>query len=173
MATAPNTTTAFVPTASQWRTETISLAAFDGASDFSIAFLNLAGYGQRIFIDNINITVPVNCKPIVTNLANNGTGSLRKAVTDVCAGDTITFDPTLLAGQTITLSGTELIIDKTITIQGLGMDNLFISGESNSRIFKINSGATLNLNELNIINPGVDGSILNQGVLNIKNVKIE
>jgi hypothetical protein len=94
-------------------------------------------------------------------------------VTDVCAGDTITFDPTLLAGQTITLSGTELIIDKTITIQGLGMDNLFISGESNSRIFKINSGATLNLNELNIINPGVDGSILNQGVLNIKNVKIE
>lgn len=173
MATAPNSTAAFVPTATQWRTETIPLDAFDGVSDFSIAFLNLAGFGNRIFIDNININVPVNCKPIVINAADNGAGSLRKAVTDVCAGDTITFDPTLLSGQTITLSGTELIIDKTITIQGLGMDNLFISGQSNSRVFKINSGATLNLNELNIINPGANGSVLNQGTLNVKNVKIE
>ena len=172
MATAPNSTSGFVPSASQWRTESIPLDAYDGASDVSFAFLNLPGFGNRIFIDNINVSAPINCKPIVNNILNDGAGSLRKAIEDVCVGDTINFDLTL-TGATIQLSGSEIVIDKNLTIEGLGMDNLFISGENNSRIFKINSGATLNLNELNIINPNAAGSILNQGTLNVKNVRVE
>ncbi|MEL6987135.1 MAG: M43 family zinc metalloprotease [Bacteroidota bacterium] len=171
MATAPATTAPFVPSASQWRTETVDLSAYDGFSDISIAFLNLAGYGNRIYLDNINVNAP-NCKPIVTNVLNDGAGSLRKAVEDVCVGDSISFDPAL-QGQTINLTGQEIIIDKSMTISGLGMDQLNISGNGNSRIFRINSSAILYLADLKIINPGVNGSVLNEGTLNVKNVSIE
>ncbi|MBL4650653.1 MAG: hypothetical protein JKY03_13060, partial [Aureispira sp.] len=59
LATAPDATTLFVPTAAQWRTETIDLSAYDGASHVRVAFLNFSGYGQQVFIDNINIQAGV------------------------------------------------------------------------------------------------------------------
>lgn len=46
----------FVPTtASQWRTETVDLAAWDGASDVIVQFLVTSAYGNNMYFDNINI----------------------------------------------------------------------------------------------------------------------
>ncbi|HEU0208269.1 MAG TPA: hypothetical protein VFQ78_04745 [Candidatus Udaeobacter sp.] len=45
----------------------------------------------------------------VTNTNDSGPGSLRQALADADDGDTITFD-SALAGQTITLTTTELAI---------------------------------------------------------------
>lgn len=52
---AGNQTSAFIPTSSQWRTETIDLSSYAGENHVQIRFQNKSGYGQLLYIDNINI----------------------------------------------------------------------------------------------------------------------
>lgn len=49
-------TTFFVPTATQWKTETIDMSAYDGASELVVRFTAVADFGNNMYIDNINIT---------------------------------------------------------------------------------------------------------------------
>ena len=56
LATAAATEDEFTPTAGQWRTETVSLTPYVGQQNVIIAFRNLAGWGNRLFVDNINVT---------------------------------------------------------------------------------------------------------------------
>src|ERR1051325_900183 len=62
----------------------------------------------------------------VTNINDNGPGSLRQALADAIDNDTIGFDPAL-NGQTISLTTGELVIDKDITITGPGPGLLTIT----------------------------------------------
>ncbi len=55
LATAPSIQNIFVPTATQWRTETINLSAFVGSPKVIIKFRNINQYGQPIYIDNIKL----------------------------------------------------------------------------------------------------------------------
>jgi len=59
----------------------------------------------------------------VTNTNDSGPGSLRQALADADDGDSISFDSSL-NGQSIILTGGELLVDKSITISGPGADNL-------------------------------------------------
>lgn len=56
LATAPDTTGYFIPSPTEWRTDSISLAPYLGQS-IAIAFDNVGHYGQTIYIDNINLSV--------------------------------------------------------------------------------------------------------------------
>ena len=56
LASAPATTSAFLPTASQWRNETIDLSAYNNVSSISVAFVNRSGYGNNLYLDNINLS---------------------------------------------------------------------------------------------------------------------
>lgn len=67
----------------------------------------------------------------VTTLADDGAGSLRQAIVDATAGDTL--DLTGLSG-TITLAS-ELAIEKDLTLIGPGMNHLAISGNDAVRVF--------------------------------------
>ena len=71
----------------------------------------------------------------VTSDADSGPGSLRQAIVDVCPGGSIDF--ALDTPATITLSGGELLVDKPLTIAGPGPDLLAISGDGNSRVFRV------------------------------------
>ncbi|WP_413160433.1 choice-of-anchor Q domain-containing protein [Capilliphycus salinus ALCB114379] len=62
--------------------------------------------------------------------------SLREAIANASPGDAIEFDSSLIGG-TITLTEGQLNINKPLTINGLGADNLTISGNNNSRVFLI------------------------------------
>jgi hypothetical protein len=84
--------------------------------------------------------------PIVDNLVDEDDGnlssgdvSLREAIRFAKPGQTINFSPSL-SGSTIALTQGELVIDKELTIKGLGSDKLTISGKNNSRIFNIDDG---------------------------------
>ena len=55
LATAPPTTGYFVPTATQWRTESINLSAYIGTRDVNIKFRNLNKFAQPVYIDNIKL----------------------------------------------------------------------------------------------------------------------
>ncbi|MBX7152481.1 hypothetical protein K1X84_12630, partial [bacterium] len=83
----------------------------------------------------------------VTNINNTGAGSLRSAVSSAAPGDTIVFNAGL-AGQTITLTSGEILINKNLTIIGLGAANLTVSGNSSSRIFVVTGGVTVTIRKL-------------------------
>ncbi|CAN5434718.1 hypothetical protein BH09SUM1_BH09SUM1_28090 [soil metagenome] len=76
---------------------------------------------------------------IIVTLTADRTGggvgvSLREALASANAGDSVTFDNSLV-GETITLTMGELLIDKPLVISGPGARDLTISANSNSRVF--------------------------------------
>src|SRR5262245_1090296 len=73
-----------------------------------------------------------------------GDGSLRGEIAAAQSGDTINFAPGL-AGQTITLTGGELVITKSLDIEGPGAKWLTVSGNHASRVFDISAGATVTI----------------------------
>jgi len=88
LATSAATTAAFVPTlASQWRTETIDLNAYIGQSSVTLAFRNLAGYGNNVYVDNINITGVLAPSPPVASFTS-------APASPVCTGQTVTYTST-------------------------------------------------------------------------------
>lgn len=61
LATAPDYSAGvFVPGNTQWRTDTVLLNAFTGNNHVIIAFRNVAGYSQPIYIDNVNLSGVIN-----------------------------------------------------------------------------------------------------------------
>ena len=58
LGTAPVTTGTFVPSATQWRTETVNLAPFWSYHNVRLRFDMLNGGGNDIYIDNINVASP-------------------------------------------------------------------------------------------------------------------
>jgi PKD repeat protein len=55
LATANATTNNFVPTAAQWKQDSVSLSTLAGQSNVRFAFVNISDYGNNIFVDNVNI----------------------------------------------------------------------------------------------------------------------
>jgi hypothetical protein len=107
----------------------------------------------------------------VTSAADDGSaGTLRSIFGSAQNGDTIHFAKTL-EGQTIALTQGQLVIDQSLTIDGLGMDKLAIGGNRASRIFDIGSGATVTISDLTITGGrATDGAgILNAGNLTLSN----
>ncbi|MEO6305643.1 MAG: T9SS type A sorting domain-containing protein [Bacteroidia bacterium] len=56
LATAPDNTGFFIPTATQWRTDTVSLIPYIGQPEVMIAFQNRGNYGNVTYLDNINLS---------------------------------------------------------------------------------------------------------------------
>ena len=91
---------------------------------------------------------------IVTSINDSGTGSLREVIGNASSGDTIRFDPSLIASGSDTIKlESEIYINKFLVIKGLydDGDTLVISGENQTRIFDVNySGKTADI-ELSLI----------------------
>lgn len=69
LATAANTTSDFVPTANQWRAECVDLAAYAGNSKVFVMFRSTNGYGNNIYVDDINIS-GVACPTGIADVTN-------------------------------------------------------------------------------------------------------
>lgn len=116
---------------------------------------------------------------IVSNNANSGPGSLRQAINDVCSGGTVLFAPGL-AGQTILLTSGEIVLNKSLTIDGAAAPGVTISGNNAHRLFRINRGYEVILRYLTLINGretaafnpcltfACGGAIYNDGTLTIQ-----
>ncbi|MHC1706022.1 MAG: choice-of-anchor J domain-containing protein [Bacteroidales bacterium] len=55
LATAPVTTSSFIPAASQWRSDTVDLSSFTGQPRVFIKFMAINGYGNNLYIDDVRI----------------------------------------------------------------------------------------------------------------------
>src|SRR3990172_5201050 len=120
-------------------------------------------------------------------LNNDGDCSLREAITaantntavDACipgmGADTINFNVTIPV--VIMLGSTLPDISDDLSIAGLGADNLTISGNNAVRVFLVNPGITLNLQDLTVATGSAEhsdsepggGGIDNAGTLEITN----
>jgi CSLREA domain-containing protein len=142
-------------------------------------------------------TVAVTASPtkviyLVTSLEDtvvaDGDVTLREAIqaanTNAAAGDAqagsafdidvITFDP-FLSGGTITLDGTELTISGDLEIYGLGADQLTVNADSRSRVFFVETGASVLIDGLMVSGGDSDtsgGGIINEGVLTLTNATV-
>lgn len=111
----------------------------------------------------------------VTSTADSGAGTLRQAILDASAGDTITFDSTM-AAQTITLAST-LTIDKSLILDATAAPAT-VSGNNAVRVFSINSGSDVMMKGLTITKGILAGAnesgagIYNAGTLSLENCHI-
>ena len=55
LSTAATIASAFTPTASQWRTDSIDISAYNGAPSLLLSFTSVSGYGNNLYVDNIYI----------------------------------------------------------------------------------------------------------------------
>ena len=92
----------------------------------------------------------------VSNKNDSGPGSLRQALADAHNEDTINFDSSL-NGQTITLTSGELVVNKIVSINGPGPNNLAVDANHASRVFHVSEGASAVISGLSIINGSASG----------------
>ena len=86
-----DSTSAFVPTAAQWRTDTVYLNTYVGNPSVLVKFENRPGYGQAIYLDNVNITGVAAVTPVA---------SYTVASSTICAGSMVTFSNTSTGSPT-------------------------------------------------------------------------
>jgi hypothetical protein len=121
----------------------------------------------------------VNCPTLglVTNSNDSGAGSLRQTIADACPGSTITFAANL-AGP-ITLTSSELLLNKSLRFQGPGANLLTIqrSAAVGTPLFSIFSifdpSVTTNISGLTLSNADSSangGAIRNSGTLTVSGV---
>jgi hypothetical protein len=55
LATSPDNQSSFIPTATQWRTDSVDLSAYFGQTNVQVAFRNKGGWGNNLYLDNINL----------------------------------------------------------------------------------------------------------------------
>lgn len=111
----------------------------------------------------------------VTTTADNGTGSLRKAIFNAAANDVIVFDPAL-DGQTISLTSGELFVARNLTIRGLGANRLTITANGLSRVFNVDTTAAT-ISDLTITGGFVGGTDPHTpgggGIVNFSNLTLQ
>jgi hypothetical protein len=103
----------------------------------------------------------------VNNTNDSGTGSLRQAVLDAnshAGADTIKFKQS--AEGTITLAS-QLTLTGDTEIRGPGADALTVSGGGLTRVFRIETGATVTIEKLKIANGSVSGPEFGGGIQNL------
>lgn len=84
LATAPDQTTAFTPTGTQWRTETVILTSYVGQPTFMVVFQNRGRWGNNTYVDNINLNgTPVSGPPPTALMTTSGN--------TICANGCVTF----------------------------------------------------------------------------------
>jgi PKD repeat protein len=80
LATAADQTGGYINPTS-WRKETIDLTPFIGNQKVEVKFRGISGYGQYLYIDNVNIT----------GVPNTVSADFTPSNTTACVGETITF----------------------------------------------------------------------------------
>lgn len=92
---------------------------------------------------------------------SSGDLSLREAIAIAESGNVITFSPNL-SGTTINLSLGELTVDKNLTIQGLGAEQLTIDAGNVGRVFNLDDG-----NAATSIDVTIDGLTITGGDISL------
>jgi CSLREA domain-containing protein len=134
-----------------------------GAARISGGTVDIGAYEQRV--------------AVVTNTNDSGPGSLRNEATGSPFGGLITFNISGCPGNVcvITLSSQISITGAVIITNESSTQRIEISGNNATRVFQVNSGANLTINNVTVRNGNVaasGGGILNSGTLTMTNCTV-
>ena len=160
----------------------LSLFAAAAVLTTTLAGCRDASIPTRLLTPRSPLRTEVATTPVVNSLADDGDGTctdtkctLRDAIAFANPGATITFSVT----GSIILAHGELLIDKDLTIDGAGADQLRVNGAASSRDFEIAAGATVSLSGLTMENGRVPdptapfgAGIRNFGMLTLTNTVV-
>ncbi|MGK7945323.1 MAG: choice-of-anchor Q domain-containing protein [Microcystaceae cyanobacterium] len=143
-----------------------ALVRGESLSDEQWALVTAENDGLQVIIDGQIYQAEANTSLVVDTLDDEDDGigvggiSLRDALGAIADGGTITFDDSIANG-TIILNSNQLVIDKSVTIDG-DTDNITISGNDNSRVFNINdddnnTDQIVNISNLTITGGNISG----------------
>jgi hypothetical protein len=90
------------------------------------------------------------CPPMVTSTEDSGAGSLRDVLDCMSSGDTILLSPSL-AGDTIYLTSTPIVINKNITLIADPNLNIYVKGQNVPRVFEVVAGVSATISGLRVI----------------------
>jgi|GEM_PF-1831871 len=115
----------------------------------------------------------------VTTTGDSGAGSLREAISISASGDTIRADASL-ASSSILLTTGPLVVNKNLSIVGLGSNSTSITVGANFRIFNVGAGTTVLLRGYSLAlgranglgDLGRGGGIFNSGNLTLTDIKV-
>ena len=136
------------------------------------AFTNAFSIGSTSQLYQNNVAPP-NSGTLVTNLLDEGLGSLRHCILCALAGSTISFIPEI-TGDTINIVNGNLEIAKNLIISNDNFSEIRLNSSMNDCIFKIALQANVTLNNLALITNStntINGkAIQNQGILKLSNI---
>ena len=108
---------------------------------------------------------------LVSNSNDSGAGSLRNAIANASAGDTIEFNMTAgFVTSPIVISNAELTISQNLKIIGPGPGELSIDAENSSTVFHVSSGVSATISGLTVTGGttgGAGGGLVNEGELKL------
>lgn len=168
--TAALTTAAFVPTAAQWRTETINLNTYINNPSVQLAFRNIAGYGNNLYIDNINITG--------TAVPTAPTASFTSTPTsNACEGQTVQYTSTSTGNPSTyawTFTGgtpaTSTIQNPTVTYATAGTYNVVLTATNAAGSNTSTQNNYITVNQTPTLTGTTPGSRCGQGTVNLSAV---
>lgn len=135
--------------------------------------LDRTTFNYTIVLDTTN-TIAITLGPVVSTTADSGPGSLRQALEDANAGDTVTF--LLDSPSTIMLTSGVVPIAKNVTLSGPSGGSITISGNNASRIFTVLAGVTATISHLTLTQgdaaTGNGGALDTAGALTLDTVTI-
>lgn len=131
-------TLAFTPNPEQSARVVITLRADDESGEQHVSARSRAAF-----------TIDVTGRLVSSGL-DFGAGSLRQTVLDAEAGDVIGFAPEPFDGAVTISLREQIVLDKTLTIDGPGAESLTLDGNGLVRIFRIDGSADVRLRGLTL-----------------------
>jgi hypothetical protein len=94
LATAPAATATFTPTSTQWASKSINLSALGGQNNVTFIFRSKSGWGNNLYLDNINIASGGGCSLTATPGGSNTTCGLSNGTATVtpAGGSTYSYN---------------------------------------------------------------------------------
>lgn len=144
-------------------------------------FINLSHDDGVYFVDNVQLNKvcenddpdPPSCNLLVSNLSDNGPGSLKEAV--ACADDgAIVTISNVLDGFNIFIQDSPIVIDKNLTIESNSTSPTLLNATNTQRVFQVENGVTLVVNNVNLVGGQANNgnAILNNGNVILNNVEL-
>ena len=126
--------------------------------------------GVTVGMDQSFTSVRLATAVTVTNVADNGPGTLRQAIVDSVPGDSILFDASL-SGASILLTSGQIVLTNNVNINASALTNgIRINGNGSSRLFQVETNTTVTLTALTLTNGNAvsaGGGIYNSGILTL------
>lgn len=112
LATGAASTSAFTPGANDWRTECVDLASYAGSDKLFVRFTGINGYGNNIYVDDINVS-DAEC---IVNIAENTGDNTNMVIYPNPANDIANVNFSIAENADVVIEVVSLVGQKVVSV---------------------------------------------------------